>query len=161
MHCILSSAKLSGAKLSLNQVNVRMFIYSNVQHFQCSNVQMFKCQISNVNKVKHLSERTSGNPSVIFVQNTIYKSKSKKKIVLCSHHKLIHIRWNPFLFSLYDFPATQQCLCQLQWRQLSFAGMMAFQPLHWQNIGTAPTCRPHQSIQPQEKPCAVKGCCNK
>ena len=58
VHCILSCAKLSGAKLSLNQVNVQMLIYSNVQMFnifdvpmfQCSNNQMFKC--SNIKMFK-------------------------------------------------------------------------------------------------------------
>ena len=34
--------------------------------FECSNVQMFKCQMSNDNKVKLLSELTSGVPPVIF-----------------------------------------------------------------------------------------------
>ena len=60
--------------------NVQMFKCSNVSMFQCSNVpntQMFKCanvqmsdvkcQMSNVNKVKLLSERTSGVPPVIFI----------------------------------------------------------------------------------------------
>ena len=37
VHCILSCAKLS-----FNQVNVQMLIYSNVQHFLFSNVPMFK-----------------------------------------------------------------------------------------------------------------------
>ena len=62
--------------------NVQMFNCSNVQRikgskvqkFKFSNVQMFKCQMSNikyqmsnVNKVKLLSERTSGVPPVIFI----------------------------------------------------------------------------------------------
>ena len=48
-----------------------MFKCSNVQMFKCSNVQIFKClnvkfQISNVNKVRILSELTSEVPPVIF-----------------------------------------------------------------------------------------------
>ena len=46
-----------------------MLKYSNLQMFQCSNDPMFKCsnvQMSNVNKVKLLSERTSGVPPAIF-----------------------------------------------------------------------------------------------
>ena len=53
--------------------SVQMFKYWNVQMFKCSNIQMFKCQVSNVkyqmsivNKVKLLSERTSGVPPIIF-----------------------------------------------------------------------------------------------
>ena len=51
--------------------NVQMFKCSNVQMFKLSNVQMFKCsnvkyQMSNVNKIKLLSVRTSGVPPVIF-----------------------------------------------------------------------------------------------
>ena len=47
--------------------NVQMFKCSNIQIFKFSNVQMFKCQMSylDVNKVKLLSERTSGIPPVI------------------------------------------------------------------------------------------------
>ena len=41
-----------------------MFNDLDFQMFQCSNVQMFQCQMSNVNKVKLLSERTSGVPPV-------------------------------------------------------------------------------------------------
>ena len=46
--------------------NVQMFECSNVQIFKCSNVQMLKfsnvkSQMSNVNKVKLLSERSSGH----------------------------------------------------------------------------------------------------
>ena len=46
--------------------NVQMFKCSNVHMFTCSNAQMIKCQMSNVNKVKLLWERTSGVPPVIF-----------------------------------------------------------------------------------------------
>ena len=34
--------------------------------FKCSNMQIFKCQISKLNKVKLLSEPTSGVPLVVF-----------------------------------------------------------------------------------------------
>ena len=44
--------------------NIPLFQYSNVPMFKCSNVPMFKC--SNVDKVKLLSERTSGVPPMIF-----------------------------------------------------------------------------------------------
>ena len=50
--------------LILKCSNVQMFKYSNVQMFKCSNV---KNQMSNVNKVKLLSGRTSGSPQVIFL----------------------------------------------------------------------------------------------
>ena len=56
-----------------------MFKCSNVQMFKCSNVRMFKCSkvqmsnvkypMSNVNKVKLLSECTSKVPPVISFQN--------------------------------------------------------------------------------------------
>ena len=56
--------------------NVQVFKWSNVQMFKCSIVQMFKCsnvqmsnvnyQMSNVTKVKLLSEYTSVIPPVIF-----------------------------------------------------------------------------------------------
>ena len=57
-------------------LNVQILEFSNVQMFKCSNVQMFKysnvqmsnvkCQLSNVNKFKLLSERSSGVLPVIF-----------------------------------------------------------------------------------------------
>ena len=58
--------------------NAQMLKCSNVQMLKCSNVQMFKCQMSNVNKVKLLSERTSGVPPVILyltLHITPYSSK--------------------------------------------------------------------------------------
>ena len=51
--------------------NVQISKCSNVQMFKCSNVQMFQCQMSNVNKVKLLLERTSGVPPVIFLPYSI------------------------------------------------------------------------------------------
>ena len=44
-------------------LNIKMFKCSNVQIFKCLNVQMSntKYHMSNVNKVKLLSERTSGH----------------------------------------------------------------------------------------------------
>ena len=50
-------------------LNAQMFKSSNDQMFKCSNVHMsnVEYQVSNVNKVKLLSERTSGVPPVIFI----------------------------------------------------------------------------------------------
>ena len=49
---------------------IQIFKYSNVQMFKCSNVKCqmskVKSQISNVNKVRILSELTSEVPPVIF-----------------------------------------------------------------------------------------------
>ena len=61
----------------------QMFKCSNDQ-MSCSDFQMFKCQISNVNKVKLLSERTSGSPPVIFfywTQVTLSLTQSGKQIL--------------------------------------------------------------------------------
>ena len=52
--------------------NVPMFQCSNVPMFQCSNFQMFKYQMSNVNKVNLLSQRTSGVPPVIFYRRKLW-----------------------------------------------------------------------------------------
>ena len=48
--------------------NVKILKSSNVQMSKCSNVQISKdkYQMSNINKVKLLSEHTSGVPPVIF-----------------------------------------------------------------------------------------------
>ena len=48
--------------------DVQILKSSNVQMSKCSNVQISKdkYQMSNINKVKLLSERTSGVPPVIF-----------------------------------------------------------------------------------------------
>ena len=75
--CNLQSSHLQGwpnfvtrSQLSYETVSCK---YSNDPMFQCSNVQMFKlksqmsnitCQMSNVSKVKLLSERTSRVPPV-------------------------------------------------------------------------------------------------
>ena len=52
--------------------DVPMFQCSNVPMFQCSNFQMFKYQMSNVNKVNLLSQRTSGVPPVIFYRRKLW-----------------------------------------------------------------------------------------
>ena len=69
--------------------NFQMFKHLSVPMFQCSNVQIFKCsnvkfqmsivkyQMSNVNKVKFLSERTSGVPPVILYHFNV---------TICAHH---------------------------------------------------------------------------
>ena len=50
---------------------VQMFKCWKAQMFKCSNVHMFKYQMKNVNKVKLLSERTSGVLPVIFFWTTL------------------------------------------------------------------------------------------
>ena len=70
--------------------NFQMFKRLSVPMFQCSNVQIFKCsnvkfqmsivkyQMSNVNKVKFLSELTSGVPLGIFAP-----------LILNLHHDIV------------------------------------------------------------------------
>ena len=60
--------------------NVQIFKCSNVQMFNCSNAQILKC--SNVNKVKILSERTSGVPTVIFYHHTRQQGVTFSDLVL-------------------------------------------------------------------------------
>ena len=53
----------------IQQSNAQGFGFSTDQMFKCSNVHMsnVEYQVSNVNKVKLFSERTSGVPPVIFI----------------------------------------------------------------------------------------------
>ena len=53
-------------KLNIQMLNVQIVNLSKVQMLKCSNV---KYQMSIINKVKLLSERTSGLPPVIFIND--------------------------------------------------------------------------------------------
>ena len=75
--------------------NVQMFQCFTVAMYQCSNVQMYKSQI-NINKIKLLSERTSGVPLVVF------KSSFLKSITLIELLSILHV---------YDLPQLTPAVC--------------------------------------------------
>ena len=69
-----------------------------LKQYQWINVPMFQCQMSNVNKVNFLSERTSGVPPVIFNMVTgrvdVYILQSGWKFVqIQSTLRLVYISW--------------------------------------------------------------------